>query len=158
MILGPSDWLAVMLAIARPYVRGQGPPTFSQVVEVSRLPGEAVQRVLESVSAAGLVFSSGEDRNRKIVLSKPPELIRLDHLLDLADPNTSQVGARGTRQANASKTSEPTEGSGIERLTATPTGNGVDGISQAVRSVHEKLRTAFSDQTLANLLDKPNKQ
>jgi membrane protein len=84
-VLGPSDWLAVALAIARPFAAGRGLVTFDQAVETTELPGDSVQRVLDRLVEAGLVFTTS-DAEPRYGLSRPVSRIPVVEILDLADP------------------------------------------------------------------------
>ena len=84
-VLGPSDWLAVALAIARPYADGRGLVTFEHTVELANLPGDAVQRVLDSFTESDLVFVTNESEPR-YGISRPLDRVSLADVVDLADP------------------------------------------------------------------------
>jgi membrane protein len=84
-VLGPSDWLAVALAIARPFAAGRGLVTFDQAVETTELPGDSVQRVLDRLVEAELVFTTS-DAEPRYGLSRPVSRIPVVEILDLADP------------------------------------------------------------------------
>ncbi|MBN2446277.1 MAG: YihY family inner membrane protein [Phycisphaerae bacterium] len=84
-VLGPSDWLAVAVAIARPYADGRGLVTFEQAVDLANLPGETVQRVLDTLTESDLVFVTNETEPR-YGMSRPLNRISLADVVDLADP------------------------------------------------------------------------
>ena len=120
--LGPSDWLAVMLAVARPYAQGHGPVTFDRVVRQTGLPFDSVRTLLDRLVASGLLCVTDEDSDAGYLLSRPAGQIPLAEILDLADP-----------------------GGGREAATEGP-------IRSAVVAALERTRAALHGHTLEDLL------
>lgn len=120
-VLGPSDWLAVAVAIARPFENGKGPVSLNQMVQATELPAESIQRVLDRLSRAELVNLTAEEQP-SYVLMKPAQQVSLLEIIDLADP-----------RAIPSQVEDPT------------------GVRQIVTDAQETARKQLASQTLADL-------
>ena len=85
-VLGPSDVLAVSLAVAQPYRAGKGLVTFDQIAARLRLPGEAVQWLIDELSAAGMICTADDQHTSGYVLVRPPEKTAVLDILHVGDP------------------------------------------------------------------------
>lgn len=88
LVMGPSDWLAVAVAVARPFGRGEGLTEFDQIVSLTQLPGESVRPVLDRLVESGLIVGT-EDPDERFGLSRPADKIAVLEVLDLADPRAA---------------------------------------------------------------------
>jgi len=110
-IAGPLDLLAAALAVAGPYVRGEGPVPAGRVASGARLPAETLQLLLDRLTEAGIVSPAQEsDQEAAYVLSRPAERIRVAAVLD-AGGVTPAEGDAG-RAAGA----DPTIASALEHV------------------------------------------
>lgn len=90
LAMGPSDWIAVALAVGEPYAHGAGPATFEQTVLATRLPGNVVRTILDAMAQAGLILATDE-REPRFVPARPLEQIPVANVLQLADPRAGQT-------------------------------------------------------------------
>lgn len=91
-VVGPSDWLAVALAVARPFQRGDRPAALEQLRSATGLPQESVQRIVAALVKAELVIATGDDE-ACYVPARPLETITVRDIYDLADPRNSVTAA-----------------------------------------------------------------
>jgi membrane protein len=84
--LGPSDWLGVILAIARPYARGRGPARLDQIAQETDLPNESVRQLLDRFVASNLVCITDDLPEPGYLVARPLAQVDLTEILDLADP------------------------------------------------------------------------
>ncbi len=89
LLLGPSDMLAVLVAVARSFTHGRGAVPFQEISGRLNLPGEAVARLLDHLVAAGLIVPAGEEEHIAYTLGRPPEAITVAQVLALADPHAA---------------------------------------------------------------------
>ncbi len=87
LLLGPSDMLAVLVAVAQSFAEGRGPAAFQEIAGRLNLPGEAVARLLDRLRAGGLVVPAGDEEQAAMTLGRPPEDIAVREVLQLADPH-----------------------------------------------------------------------
>lgn len=120
---GPSEWLAVALAVARQFAAGRGAATFEQIVALTEAPGERVRPVLHGLIDARVITPTDEHPERRYLLSRPAAQVRVADILELADPQGASTGAGES-----------------------------DGIRLAVRSAQVRSRAALEPLTLADLL------
>ncbi len=80
-MLGPSELLAVALAVARPYLRGQGPVPFERIAASVPLPEESLARLLERLSQAEVTCPVERGRTTGYVLARPADQVRLTEVL-----------------------------------------------------------------------------
>ena len=85
-MLGPSDVLAVLLAIAQPYHAGKGLVTLGQITARLNLAGESVQRLVDELRACGLVCVAAGQRETGYALVRPTEKIAILDVLRIGDP------------------------------------------------------------------------
>ncbi len=124
LLVGPSDWIAVLSAIARPHVRGEGPPDFTAVTEASGVSDETASRILDRLGEADLVCMSDSERQPRYLLTRPPDRISLHSIMALADPRPPMLN-----------------------------GDAKDVGDRAVGLVRERIHEALQDRTLADLLE-----
>jgi membrane protein len=84
-IIGPSDWLAVMLAIARPFQRGEPPPSLAELSVATGLSQESLQRMTSALCAERLIRATGDDA-LTFVPARPSGRISLRDIYAIADP------------------------------------------------------------------------
>ncbi len=85
--LAPSDWLAVMLAIARPFARGHGAARFDKIAEETDLSPESLRRLLDRLVQSGFVCVTNEQTEPGYLTVRPHDQVRLVEILDCADPH-----------------------------------------------------------------------
>lgn len=124
MTIGPSDLLAVLLAVARPYAEGQGPPEFATIASASGVTDEAASRIVELLSDAEIICATHTDEEPRYLLTRPPSRINLAEVIAMADPPPI-LG-------------DNTAGNGAQR---------------AIHQVRSCLQEAMGRQTLADLID-----
>jgi membrane protein len=124
-VLGPSDWLAVAVAIARPYVHGDGPVTLEKLVRATELPSESIQRVIERLTKAELLTMTADDTPGYIMM-RPAEKIPLLEIIDLADPRAIATQAED-----------------------------ISGVRAAVTTAQRAARAELAEQSLADLCKRP---
>ncbi len=93
-MLGPSDWLAVILSVARNFAGGKGPARFEHIVEEVALPPESVRKLLHRMVESNLLCLTDENPEPGYVVTKPHDQVRLADILDQADP-LQQSGQNG---------------------------------------------------------------
>lgn len=93
-MLGPSDWLAVILAVARNFAGGKGPARFEHIVEEVALPPESVRKLLHRMVESNLLCLTDENPEPGYVVARPHDQVRLTDILDQADP-LHQLGQNG---------------------------------------------------------------
>ena len=124
-VLGPSDWLAVAVAIGRPFEQGKGPVTLVQLVRATELPAESIHRVLERMAKAELLTLTG-DEEPGYLLKRPANQVKVLEIIDLADPRAIPTEAE-----------DPA------------------GVRQAVTAAQQAARDELAEQTLADLCRMP---
>ncbi len=85
LVVGPSDWLAVVIAVARSFARGQGAPTVDQVSREAALTDGVVDRLLARLTEQGLLLRS-DDEEPRYALARPESAISVEMVYGLADP------------------------------------------------------------------------
>ena len=95
LVLGPSDLLAAALAIARPYLAGQGFAERDRIAAALNLPAEAAHWLIDRLSAAGLVSATGVEAEGGYVLVRPPDRLRVREILQVGDPRGRGAAAAG---------------------------------------------------------------
>ena len=85
-MLGPSDVLAALLAVAQQFRAGQGIATFEQIAGRLGLPGEAVQWLIDELGAANMICTAGGKGRSGYVLVRPAEKIPVLDVLKVGDP------------------------------------------------------------------------
>lgn len=122
---GPSDLLAAALAIAGPYRAGKGMVTPEQISTSLKLTGASVSRLIERLSACGVVLAAGDEREPRYVLARPAEKTGVLEVLRAADPHTETASGR--------------DGDGL--------------IAAAVANVRSRTESSLAGLTLADILD-----
>jgi membrane protein len=85
-VLGPSDWLAVMVAIGKSFVQGRGPATLDDIVNQTDLAPESAAQLLTGLIRAELVCVTDDEDSPGYMVARPPEQLDLATIFDLADP------------------------------------------------------------------------
>ncbi len=88
IVIGPTDWLAVALAVARSFARGEGPVPLDRIAEQIDLPADRLEPIVRRLASADLITTT-DDTQPKFALAKPPHLITVQQITDLADPNAA---------------------------------------------------------------------
>ena len=73
VVLGPWEQLAVTVAIARPFARGDGAVSTDQIARQVRLPPAAVLELVGRLTAAGICLQAAPASEQSYVLRRPPE-------------------------------------------------------------------------------------
>lgn len=89
-IIGPSDWLAVMVTVARQYQQGSPPPTLVELGAATGLSQESLQRITSVLCSGQLLLATGTD-DPTYVPARPAERISLGDVYALADPRGERV-------------------------------------------------------------------
>ncbi len=85
-VIGPSDFLAVALAVARRFQSGQGASYVDDVADTVNLPGELAARIMNRLTAARILCAVNGDETAGYTLARPAGRIELTEVLDVADP------------------------------------------------------------------------
>lgn len=95
--VGPSDFLAVALAVARAYVAGRGPIPVDELAAKLRLSPRSALHVLDRLKSAGLVCAVPGPKPRQVgyAPARPPQLIALREVLEVADPRGALLRESG---------------------------------------------------------------
>jgi DNA-binding IscR family transcriptional regulator len=124
VVVGPSDALAAALAVARPYLAGQPPAGFEDVVTTLGLPRDSVQGLLDRLAAAGLVCTVRSGPQTRYLPMRAPARLPVLDVLAVVDPRQAPGAARETDAA----------------------------VGAAVQRVQSLSSTALAGLTLADLL------
>jgi membrane protein len=84
VFLGPWDFLAAALAVARVFQAGQGPVSAARVAEDLRMPTPLVEPLLAHLASAGIVCPVSSAAQTGYVPSRPLEKISVLDAIDLA--------------------------------------------------------------------------
>ena len=95
IILGPWDMLAAALAVARPYLAGEGPVSLRQVAEKLKLPDEPVRRMLERLCEVHVICPVRAGEAEAYVLAMPADKIPVMAILDSPASAAAAVGRTG---------------------------------------------------------------
>ena len=124
LVLGPTDALAVAACVAGQYTVGRGPVAIERIVGMVNLPGEAVQKLVNRLIAAGILCPVENQTAKCFVLARPADRIRVADILAIGDPRAD--GAVAT---------------------------GFDGpVAAAVAAVHGRTQASLAEVTLADAL------
>ena len=93
-VLGPVDLLAAAIAVARPYLAGQGPVRREQVVESLRLPEESALWLLDRLDEARVVCPTGDEAQPAYVLARPAETIPILAVMGIVDQQPAALPGR----------------------------------------------------------------
>lgn len=93
LVLGPSDLVAAVLAIARHYRAGSGPMTRNEMAAALNLSGESAQWLIERLRAGGLLLDVDRKVDTGYLLSKPPDQVAVLEVVGMGDP---RMGAAAT--------------------------------------------------------------
>lgn len=93
--LGPSGLLAAAIAIARPYLVGEGPVPAEQVADKLHVPVESARSLLEKLQALKIVCPVEGQPGISYVLARPPDKIPLLEILGVDSRQDSPGAARG---------------------------------------------------------------
>jgi membrane protein len=124
IVLGPSDVLAAVLAVAQRFQDGRGAASLDHLAETLTLPGVSVEGLMDRLAEAGVVCAVEGRREPQFALALPPGKIDVVRVLALGDPRAVDYGA----------------------------GHNV-AIARAVDSVRKSAQSALTKRTLADLLD-----
>ena len=83
--LGPSDMLAVAVALARRFESGEGAVDVDDVADAVNLPGELVEKLLRRLESCGLICPVDGERDA-YVPGQPVDAIAVADVLRAADP------------------------------------------------------------------------
>ena len=123
IVLGPWELLAAAVAVAQPYRAGRGPVAFEQVAGKLDLPGESVHRLIDRLTAAGVICPVESDTGEAYLLARPAEQV----------PVLEFLGAGGL----------PGEAARAEHDVS---------VAQALARLQGRTRQALGTVTLADLL------
>ncbi len=84
-VLGPSDLLAVALAVGGPYRRGEGAVAFDRIAAVVNLPAESLEKLLGRLTEAQITCPVGAAGAGGYVLARPAEQVTLAEVMSAGD-------------------------------------------------------------------------
>jgi len=88
----PWDTLAAAVAVAAPYVKGQGPAGAGELSERMNLPVEAVSRLLGGLCAGGIVCPVESTEGEAYIPARPPAAIAVADVLAISRPGSRRAG------------------------------------------------------------------
>ncbi len=92
--LGPADLFAAAVAVAQPYLAGQGPVDIDRIRSHIRLPMESVRALLDRLVSLGLVCPVQGSHRPAYVLARPANGISVADLLDLRQAPLPDAASR----------------------------------------------------------------
>jgi membrane protein len=81
----PAVLLAAAVAVAKPYLAGQGPVATAEVARKLKLPVELAEGLLERLTAMRVVSRADASAAPAYVLARPPERIAMTEILQIDD-------------------------------------------------------------------------
>ena len=94
IVLGPWEQLAVTVAIARPFARGDGAVSADQIARQVRLPPAAVHELLRRLTAAGICLQVAPESAQSYALRRPPEDIPVLEVMGIAGGQAEPAASR----------------------------------------------------------------
>lgn len=101
MVTGPSDVLATVVAVARPFHAGQGLADAAQIAAAVGLSARRVGELLERLTAARLICSTQADGAPRYALTRPADKLLVQEILDVGDPRATVSHAADATVAGA---------------------------------------------------------
>jgi len=87
IIVGPTERLAGLLVVAREYLAGNGAVPVRQIVDQLALPEETVHKILDQLTAMGVLGIAGNVAKPAYVLLRPPEKIVVLEIMKVLPPD-----------------------------------------------------------------------
>ncbi|MBN2211980.1 MAG: YihY family inner membrane protein [Sedimentisphaerales bacterium] len=101
LALGPEEMLAVTMAVAEPFHKGEGPVAFEAVCKAINLPDESISSLLERLEAKQVVSRVADEGGDAFVLARPAERIGLLEVIDLHQRDGQERLAGSNRRIRA---------------------------------------------------------
>jgi membrane protein len=125
VMLGPIDLLAAAVAVARPYLKGQGPASVDEVASQLQLPGESTERLLDRLNSVGLICPVEGEAAGTYVPARAAARTPILQILEIQSLNQPETERRYTPE-----------------------------IRDAIDLVRQQAHNTLGSLTLADLLDK----
>ncbi len=91
-VLGPLDYLAAAVSVARPFHEGRGPVAIRDLEDALHLPAESIDGLLERLRRNGVICAANGHVPEGFVLARPADRIPLLEVLEMDGPPAESPG------------------------------------------------------------------